>query len=1023
MIRSCLSRNFRFSVLQRWRGRTGRCQTRRGAYLGVCKYATAADSAKYEKKSIIYRQYEVFKRLQYPAFEERKDPAVWTALLEPSLPPHLRRNGSSQEDANLETHDIAEIILAAQRFLVPIQGIDLLFHLGIVEGRWSAVVWIVKRLVETFGGPYLRSRDVSHTIIPWKNEESLDSLTEHSISYETLARSAHKTRGPLIESYSLDALTEDIQERLSQRGNLRRDALGQIWRSLGNMTIACADSEIKPEILEIIAYLHHMGIMPMSIYNQTPSSDTTAIQQPPTLSLVSSRILTSLSDAAWRAHEKLVVEEAKAKGHKHAAIRPEISGTAYRVSVAGIRPEIWLELILWSCLHGSWVFEGGEILRTAYFEKSTPQWRPISWRSIVDSDGGGGGGADWEKLEYSFKTRAPSTTDQEDLGPTFDVQRTISSEVVNAYIDASLSTMRLGVGERGVSSGYVIEQLRILRKFLDRSGLSLSSGSWDAIVMRFFDLQGHVVDHKQQFSDLVDLSPVMGEGLTTPSEQGLPAYVLDGSAAMLGLFHQAIRSRIKAGDVKGAFELFQAVQSRADGNKRQSIVDFLHKQHRSVQSAEDPDADMFTGNFSGIDYPAFFIQIPPTILGPFLDLVADAKAYNFGQWLLYSDEVDGPIIPPRLYSDPALAPALIRFSTETNDTVLLSKLIRSHVDTAKENEPSLPRNVLQSFFESQVKLKRWDAAVRILKHMKDSSYGFWNPIALAQVAQVMLQHSQSSETNGEDYQLHFDRAKDLFANMAQGEYDRRLERSEKTREQITMLVIILSVINQEWAIFCLGLDPLNSHYSFTLPARAFNRILEGVVEAYGSAEGRRLLDLFWPVTVRHTQSTSQRISKGEVSELKMSRYMPSHLEAAERQRTEISLPAPEEHKVVIYGGLQPDLMTVRIIFRHALSGINHGKLQGEFATDVSLHVPSPSENSVEQSPSGEIDSGMKTKQSPSEVLIWSIRCLRRLHMADEDMVTELRSTLEQHGMHELRTQLSELFQKADETEEDTTPLG
>ena len=143
------------------------------------------------------------------------------------------------------------------------------------------------------------------------------------------------------------------------------------------------------------------------------------------LNLFSSRILTSLSDAAWRAHEKLVVEEAKAKGGEQLSLRPEIPGTAYRVYVSGLRSEVWLELILWSCLHRGWISEGTAILRAMYAAPKAREWKPLSWRSLMnfaESE------RDWERLEYMFNTQRRSAVE---IYPftTNSVRRTSAKEV------------------------------------------------------------------------------------------------------------------------------------------------------------------------------------------------------------------------------------------------------------------------------------------------------------------------------------------------------------------------------------------------------------------------------------------------------------------------------------------------------------------------------------------------------------------------------------------------------------------
>ena len=63
--------------------------------------------------------------------------------------------------------DIAEVLLAAQRAAGGGPELDLLFRLGIQEERWSAVVWLVKSLVEAFSPTLLSSRRLSDTLCDW----------------------------------------------------------------------------------------------------------------------------------------------------------------------------------------------------------------------------------------------------------------------------------------------------------------------------------------------------------------------------------------------------------------------------------------------------------------------------------------------------------------------------------------------------------------------------------------------------------------------------------------------------------------------------------------------------------------------------------------------------------------------------------------------------------------------------------------------------------------------------------------
>lgn len=946
-------------------------------------------------------QYPIFQHLRYPDRNSVHEPSAWNGLLEACLPSYLRLDTNSDGKAPLDASHVAQILIAAQRavdeFGIAEKGIDLLSHLGSTQGRWEAVVWIVKRLVETFGGKDLHNVPEAQSIFVWQSKLSLSQLSANKIHFDpNNAAPAEFSTSP-HGARTLNDCTGDLDNQSEWHGMLRRDCLGSIWLSLGQMTMACADEGMKPEILEIIAYLHHMEVMPMSIYNQRPSMDPTAIQQPPTLRLFSSRILTSLSDAAWRAHEKVVVQEAKANGADHAALRPEIPGQAYRVNVAGLRPEVWMELILWSCLHGGWVVDGVKILRTLCSEPPEREWRSLSWRSLVPGEGTKDN--DWDKVDYAFNTH-PEIAKQGSKSVK-QVQRTISSEVVNAYVDALLSITRLMYGQRGVPPKTVIRHMKLMKRLLDRSGLSLSTGSWDAILVRFIDQQPQAPMVGDHFEKLIALSPAMGEELHGGSGRHLPDYVMDPSAAVLGLFHQALLSRIHAGDAQGAFRFFQALQNRADSNKRKSIVDFMKKEREPEHAFNQSQDDLFTGNFSGIDYPAFDLQIPATTLGPFLDLVTDAKAYDFGKWLLHSHDLDGPVIPEIRYGDPALRPALIRFAAETGDNVLLAKLISSKSDLARPGEPVLPELVLRSFLNSQVNLKRWDAAKRILAHM-DMRYANWDYNNLAHVARIMLTGlgDPSSNSDGSDFQ----RAKSLFSEMISGKHRAAMAKYDT---EAGLLVTLLAASNSYWAAYCLDLDCLKTFYKFKLPAKAFNLALEGVVKAYGSVTGRHVLGLFWPHSVRAAQQFEIAPFEDGSAQPRAS-ARKSLARDGPLSRHTIRIRGRQEFVVAIYGGLRPDLMTIRIIFQKALEEFSgrdaDQELPGFAASEADLaHV------SIDR---------CRPDLSESGMVVWAIRCLRKLRMADEDIMAELEDALAAHQMYDIRKKIPSLFGQADVAEAD-----
>jgi len=358
--------------------------------------------------------FEVFKRIDPPPLAGRENAAKWMPLLEACLPPDLRRSDYEQPaaihvDAPWER---AEIILAAQSRPVSKRGVNLLSDLAISQGRWKAAVWLMRDLID-HGAPAVQPTD--EQIVeqaPWNGQDSLKDLTERPINLSHPGRSPagvarHINLPPMLPLEMAEMQTQS--EDSHNPDSLKRLALGVVWRALGAMIISCGDGPVRPEILEIIAHLHHQDLLPKDIYTHVPLDDETAIQQPPTLHLLSSRILTSLSDAAWRAHEQVIVDKASATSGRYIPLRPEIPGTAYRIHIAGLRPEAWLELVLWACLHGHWVLEGAAILRSVC-KQANPVWKPISWRSLVPVSSGS---EDWHKLDYIFNTRSPKTMDQE----------------------------------------------------------------------------------------------------------------------------------------------------------------------------------------------------------------------------------------------------------------------------------------------------------------------------------------------------------------------------------------------------------------------------------------------------------------------------------------------------------------------------------------------------------------------------------------------------------------------------------
>ncbi|KAK4893812.1 hypothetical protein LTR27_007837 [Elasticomyces elasticus] len=914
--------------------------------------------------------YAIFNRITPPSGNAKNRASNWAPLVEACLPAGLRQTDVHPHTIVDTSRDRAEILLAARQLPKMRQGTDLLYDLAVSQGRWKAAVWLMKDLIDHFGPNSQLSHHAALDRGPWNGQGSLDLLTEEAIDLPRPEPVVHP--GPsLISALELTEEQSDSTAEARKPEAFRRNVLGLIWRTLGAMIISCGDGPVRPEILEIIAHLHHQGLVPKDIYNRTPREDETAIQQPPILHLLSSRILTSLSDAAWRAHERILVEEASATSGRYVPLRPEIPGTAYRVRVAGVRPEVWLEFILWACLHGEWVLEGAALLQYIC-NQSNPQWKPISWRSLAPASRDRP--VDWDNLDYIFNTRAPATMDQDTV--VHDVKRTVSSEVVNAYVDAVLGQLNAGEPDRVLSASFVLDNLRVLQEFLERSGLKLGAGSWDSAVMRLVESLPATSIGSTFVEGLINLSPGFGGEIRTSEVPAPPPYVLDGSAAIIGVAHRALRTSINAGNLKESFRLLRTLQVYTDANRRSSLAAFF----ASPQFGVNPEGQgLFTSNFETIEYPAFELQLPSTILGPLLDLVTDTRSFYLGKWLLYNDEIDGPFIVESSYSDPIIAPALVRFAIATNDKELLSKLVqkgaREEVEAGETLE--VPQNVLQAVLNAQIELHRWTAVRHILKALAKTKGSEWTIFNLAVLARTMILVGKTQGSGDEKSGKDLAEAKSIFAAMIKGDYSGPDHvKGADIQEQLRTLLTVVSVVGTPWATLCNSIDSGYGHFYFNLPTRSFNTVLEGAIEAHGISVARRLIMLFWPREVRiaqakHLAETSEgsQISRAEQQRVGLEKRQPTKIEL---------LRSDGAAHVAMYGGLQPNITTIRMIFREALD-----QLKPKAASETALVSDSPITSAA--------TSGYT--RIAKRIVRWCIQRLRNLGMAEADIRDEFEEML------------------------------
>ena len=331
------------------------------------------------------------------------------SLLDPYLPLELRSKDWLENLAHFEgirpIHTLPKLLSEVQRSRP--HYLSFLSYIGLLQGRWAALLWLVKAVVGTDQPALAVTNDKPFYQMPWDTDISLDELTSTSNPPYKIITESPQNLTPFSLEQSTKSYKMNWQGKPADSDN---DLIGHIWQCVGSLILAAADSgaeestEIMSHVHQILAYMHHYDIIPTSLYNYKPAKDYTALQRPPTLHLLSSRIWTILSDSAWKAHEKEIIAEAAQVGAKYVYKGHELPGAEYTPRLRQLDPATWMELVLWSCVEGGWIGTAAWIVNRMLHRKDQPNWTTVSWstlRSSAIQEGPESNSSDWQ----SPKTR------------------------------------------------------------------------------------------------------------------------------------------------------------------------------------------------------------------------------------------------------------------------------------------------------------------------------------------------------------------------------------------------------------------------------------------------------------------------------------------------------------------------------------------------------------------------------------------------------------------------------------------
>ncbi|MCJ1451970.1 hypothetical protein MMC28_002310 [Mycoblastus sanguinarius] len=769
----------------------------------------------------------------------RRDLSAWTALIELYLPLRLRLGSQSTEGEATQYSSLLPIqtlplVLSKARTN---SKVDLLSYLGVCQERWEAVIWLVKTMLETPSGQLLlesKPRQLTNLLWP-ASGQSLDQVTEEAIQVEF----------PPPSKLRLDQIASSFDLRYADRAVSKgHRSLGQVWQSLGIMILRAADrsaddpsySVIMSRVFQILAHLHHISAFPDSIYNYSPATDPTVLQRPPTLYILSRRIMSTLSDVAWGVQWEGEISKALSQGY-------DLPKVTLQPKIREFGPELWLDLILWACIEGGWIKEGAWIVGEMERRKDDrdTQWSAVSWEEICE--------VQTPKLDLTSilrqqieRTRvrqvggigiAAGTSSTVDMGT-----RTISREVVLALIDG-LANLPHSLGTSYRPSPVEVQRdIRACKDLLERGQLNIDTNFLNATILRLLESAGadtkaspHVLERviNLRSTDLSDTKR------STESSLSAQDYDTDDSAGIIGLLHRNLHSYAHRGNLLRSLTTFRKIQNVVDVKQKQCIQDFADELR--IRGRQEDEATDLIGSEESASGPVFHPKIPVSTLVVFLDLLTTSRFFDLGKWLLSSDEVEGGALDPVLYSERNLQPALLRFATATADDDLLSKILQSL-------EAPLSEPVLHALFRCEIALGKWNAIEALLEHFKKTPGMSWKASDAMAIARAILQMEHAPLGTNDSKSI--SQAHQILQDLIRGRYN-----SDRDPSQLPDLFQI-RLANQLGRIFRALPGSLNNikshvvgsvkraHSGVDITPNSFNLLLETVVECRGSVAGKDL---------------------------------------------------------------------------------------------------------------------------------------------------------------------------------------
>ena len=603
-----------------------------------------------------------------------KPPAKPSAsnILDDYLPVELRRGNSLHDEGTRKRQrrnpSLPQAVRAAEASLPQ----PPLSYLALEEGQWDAFLWLVKELTKCQQTSELVSPEILHHSPLWESFGSMSTLTDAPI-----VLSSSKAKQDLVQS-SLDRM---VPGKLETAEKVLRDErlnpMGIIWESLGYIVLdaACETDASKCSlklsyVREAIAHLHSINAVSKLLYEFDSDDTLAATRKPPLLSLLQSRILVSLTDSAWNA-SKSETRNGKAGGAESSPPSQiwDVQDDWYKPDVNPLRPELWLELILWSCVHdGHFAAALGLVSRIA--RASNTPWHSVSWQEIESSV------TDKPDKLSSWLLRLAGTAEGYESSPPVitSPEHAVSREVVTSAFEGILNDF-----QRHGAARASIQQLWdawAVCKDLSAVGSSIEDWMyWNSIIMRITDASRHKLRVEPRILTLAfDIARTFQEialdtEISGDEQSWLADMEFNHAPPLSSILSWSLDGFFARKQIDGAMQLCREWRQTVDAFKERSFENENDEGLDSQAPTIEPH-----DNTDDIDPPAF-ADIPPLTIAALLSVLSGAR------FQLKDPDIEGILAltggleeDSQVWANPSLWPPLLRFANATSNVDLLDNI-------------------------------------------------------------------------------------------------------------------------------------------------------------------------------------------------------------------------------------------------------------------------------------------------------------------------------------------------------------